>query len=1188
MDKSKFGDLLTEGIYAIKSRERKPINLIQDELGNAIGLQGGSMIYVWRHGRVPTNDAYVARLAREIAVRGKLDRKWVEMFLRSGNYPGVAQLCDDIFQPKIHTLTPDVNYCDWGEAPDITHFCGRESELRQLSQWILEDRCRLVAIFGIGGIGKTALVTKLATQICAAFDHVIWRSLHNTPPLGDILKEWLQILSDRRDVELTNEIDTLIAKLIFYLRQHRCLLVLDNVESILDGDATGHYQHGYETYGQFFQRLGDSSCQSHLIITSREKPSEVAWHEGSASYVRSIELVGLTTTEGKQILSDKGLAGSQDSWHELIYRYSGNPLALKLVAEMIREVYAGDIIDFLNEADLIFGRIQDVIDEQFKRLSHLEQEIMFWLAIEREATFREKLHQNLIHHTRASNFNLALRSLRRRSMVELTGSGFLLQNVILEYMTDKLIQQICNEITGEQIALFNNVTLAQAQAKSYVLESQVRLILSPIAKSLLDTYTHKHLVVKQLQQILHHYQQEPVSVPGYMGGNTINLLICLGVDLTGFDFSHLTIWQAYLLDTPLHCVNFAFSDLTTSIFADTFGGVLAVAWADNGLLAFGTTNNEIRLWDTVRHQPFATLIGHRDWVWTVASNRGTQILASGGGDQMICFWDIHERQLTRQLKGHENQVKAVAFSTDGSRLASGGGDRIVRLWDIVTGEKLAELSEHKGWIRSVTFSPDGRLLASGSDDGSFCIWDSYTGQLLVTQRYHKNRVRAVIFHPKGHLLASASDDKTIALWNVEDWTCLQTFHEHTGRVRTLAFSPDGMILASGSEDRTVRLWDVKTWRCLQVMIGHQDRVRSIAFSPDGSVLASGSEDQTIRLWDVNSGRCLRTINGYINRVRGVAFSPDGRLLASGTEDRSIYLWDAETGRCLRILSGHLNRVRSIAFSPDGRRLVSCSEDTMVRLWDVRTGEGINIISGHAAQVRTISFSPDGRFLASGSGDRTVKVWDVESGQCLKTIKKHTKQVRSVAFSPNGQMMASAGDDQIVCLWDMVTSECIWEFEGHTNPIWAITFSPDSRLIASCSEDQTIRLWDARARQLVTVMVGHSNPVWSVAFNCDGRLLASGSGDHTIRLWDVDTQTHLRTLYGHDNRVQSVAFAPDGRTLASGSDDATVRLWDVLTGECIRTLRSNRIYEGMNITGASGLTATQRITLETLGAYDHPS
>jgi WD40 repeat protein/transcriptional regulator with XRE-family HTH domain len=966
---------------------------------------------------------------------------------------------------------------DWGEAPHIERFLGRKQELDTVSQWIIQDACRIVVILGLGGIGKTTFATALAKKLRdrGNFDTVYWRSLQQAPSIERFLEYYLQFVFHERRVNLPKDLDGQLPLLLDSLREQRRLLVLDNFESVLSaGQSAGRYLQGYEGYGRLLRLTGESHHSSCLLLTSREKPGEVARMESKHAAVRALQLGGMEQAESRALLEDRELQGSDETWTSLVQVYSGNPLALKLVAEPIREVFGGDIAGFLREEQTVLGDITTLMEEQFDRLGELEQEVIYWLAIEREGVFPHDLRAKALYAGPKGAIVEAVESLRRRSLIELRSDGrLMLQPVVMEYVTRRFVEHIAEEIAREKVTLLNSHTLMQAEAKDYVRLSQEQFILKAVAGSLITNFGKVELV-KKLQRILATIRATQAEKPGYASGNILNLLIHIQSDLRGSDFSSLTVGQAYLQGANLPDVNFAHADLVTSVFTDTFSSILCVALsADGKLLAAGTTTGEVRLWQAESVTPLFICPGHADGVRSVAFSPDGKLLASGSEDFTLRLWDTATGLCLRVLRGHAGIVRSVAISPDGWTIASGAEDKTVRTWDATSGRSLSILEGHQGWVRSVAFSIDGNILASGSDDATVRLWETSTGKSLNMLRDHSKAVRAVTFNPDGGIVASGSEDGTIRMWDFSTGDCFLVLRGHTDFVRALAFSPDGTLLASSSDDQTISLWDASTGSGLKVLHPQSNRIWSLSFFPDSKILVSASEsatvDETMQYWEVRSGRCIRRLRGYSSLIKSVAFSPDGQMLVSGSEDHALRLWEVESGHNLKIMRGHINRLRSVAFSPDGTTIASGSEDETVRIWDIKTGQCLKILRGHSHLVRSVAFNPNGRLIASASHDRTIRIWDARTGQCLKTLQEGNNVVWSATFSPDGRLIASGHDDALVRLWDTATGICLKSLQGHRHRVWSVAFSPHGRTIASSSDDGTIKLWNVDTGECIKTL-----------------------------------------------------------------------------------------------------------------------
>lgn len=241
--------------------------------------------------------------------RGALEHQWRQSLIGATQIRTLAiePLTASPLATADRTVLPQTQ-ADWGEAMDISQFYGRTEELQTLEQWIVTERCRVVALLGIGGIGKTTLAAKLVQQTQTKFEVVVWRSLQNAPPFEEWLETVLPILlrAQGEDIAVPSSLDGKLLKLRSGLRQKRCLLILDNVETILSAGQSAQYRAGYEGYGQLFKELGGIPHQSCLLLTSREKPREIVPLEGTQQAVRTLLLKGLNPEPDENYFSAKG------------------------------------------------------------------------------------------------------------------------------------------------------------------------------------------------------------------------------------------------------------------------------------------------------------------------------------------------------------------------------------------------------------------------------------------------------------------------------------------------------------------------------------------------------------------------------------------------------------------------------------------------------------------------------------------------------------------------------------------------------------------------------------------------------------------------------------------------------------------------------------------------------------------
>jgi hypothetical protein len=281
------------------------------------------------------------------------------------------QICEFLAVDWQSIIEPIQNIDPADLVPAEPNFYGRIEELQKLENWTTNPNCRLIILYGLDGIGKSSLVAKLIKQVNFSFRRVEWKTFSYGATVESTLIDLLQQLDiensfDRLNLQQLNE------RLWLQLQQ-RSLIILEQEQD----ERTDKFDDYKQLLRKLIQTHGKAHHSCIILITSYEKPDDVTAVADRHDVAKSLHLSGVDVPTGLEILKNKEpkLLDNLAAASELVMRFGGYPLALKLVSSHIRDRHNGDIQSFINNL-YVPQSIEDIIKRSIEDLDEAARTIL--------------------------------------------------------------------------------------------------------------------------------------------------------------------------------------------------------------------------------------------------------------------------------------------------------------------------------------------------------------------------------------------------------------------------------------------------------------------------------------------------------------------------------------------------------------------------------------------------------------------------------------------------------------------------------------------------------------------------------------------------------------------------------------------------------------------------------------------
>uniref|UniRef100_A0A8B9WIB7 Apoptotic protease-activating factor 1 n=1 Tax=Bos mutus grunniens TaxID=30521 RepID=A0A8B9WIB7_BOSMU len=520
--------------------------------------------------------------------------------------------------------------------------------------------------------------------------------------------------------------------------------------------------------------------------------------------------------------------------------------------------------------------------------------------------------------------------------------------------------------------------------------------------------------------------------------------------------------------------------------------------ADDKFIATCSVDKKVKIWNSMTGELVRIYDEHSEQVncCHFTNNSNHLLLATGSNDYFLKLWDLNQEECRNTMFGHTNSVSHCRFSPDDQVLASCSADGTLKLWDVKSANERKSINVKQFFLNSeepqedlevivkcCSWSADGAKIMVAAKNKVF-LWSMDSGLKVADCRGHLSWVHCVMFSPDGSSFLTSSDDQTIRLWEtkkvcknsatvlkqeidvvfqenevtvlaVDNIRRLQLINGNTGQIDYLTeaqvscccLSPHLQYLAFGGEDGAIQILELLNNRIFQSRNGHKTTVRHIQFTADGKTLISSSDDSAVQIWNWQSEDPF-FLQAHQETVKDFRLLKNSRLL-SWSFDGTVKVWNIITRRIEKDFVCHQDTVLSCDISSDATKFSSTSADKTAKIWSFELLSPLHELRGHKGCVRCSSFSVNNSLLATGDDNGEIRIWNVSNGELLhlcapisveEGAATHGGWVTDLCFSPDTKMLVSAGG--YLKWWNVVTGESSQTFYTNGTNLKKIHVSPD--------------------------------------------------------------------------------------------------------------------------------------------------